>query len=109
MHVPIKVKSSNNISNWQMEFNLAFKGLSKVQITRITLNFNRERKILPASVICKGKVKAIPLQGWTVPKDSRGLRFPDLKTFGHIKVVKAVSPTHRPPLPPGTFPGTYFG
>jgi len=27
MHVPIKVKSSNNISEWQMGFNSAFKGL----------------------------------------------------------------------------------
>ena len=28
MHVPINVKSRNNISEWQMEFNSAFKGLS---------------------------------------------------------------------------------
>jgi hypothetical protein len=27
MHVPINVKSSNNISKWQMVFNSAFKGL----------------------------------------------------------------------------------
>jgi hypothetical protein len=27
MHVPINVKSPNNISKWQMGFNLAFKGL----------------------------------------------------------------------------------
>jgi uncharacterized membrane protein YjjP (DUF1212 family) len=27
MHVPINVKSLNNISKWQMEFNSAFKGL----------------------------------------------------------------------------------
>jgi len=27
MHVPINVKSSNNISEWQMGFNSAFKGL----------------------------------------------------------------------------------
>ena len=27
MHVPINVKSPNNISEWQMEFNSAFKGL----------------------------------------------------------------------------------
>jgi hypothetical protein len=27
MHLPINVKSTNNISNWQMEFNSAFKGL----------------------------------------------------------------------------------
>jgi hypothetical protein len=27
MHVPINVKSPNNPSKWQMEFNSAFKGL----------------------------------------------------------------------------------
>jgi hypothetical protein len=27
MHVPINVKSPNNISEWQMGFNSAFKGL----------------------------------------------------------------------------------
>jgi hypothetical protein len=27
MHLPINVKSPNNISKWQMEFNAAFKGL----------------------------------------------------------------------------------
>jgi hypothetical protein len=27
MHLPINVKSPNNISKWQMGFNLAFKGL----------------------------------------------------------------------------------
>jgi hypothetical protein len=27
MHEPINVKSPNNISKWQMGFNLAFKGL----------------------------------------------------------------------------------
>ena len=31
MHVPIKVKSPNNISEWQMGFNSAFKGLIAVQ------------------------------------------------------------------------------
>jgi hypothetical protein len=30
MHVPINVKSPNNTSKWQMEFNSAFKGLSCV-------------------------------------------------------------------------------
>jgi hypothetical protein len=29
MHGPINVKSPNNTSKWQMEFNSAFKGLSK--------------------------------------------------------------------------------
>ena len=56
MHVPINVKSPNNISEWQMGFNSAFKGLSKG--------------------------KAIPLQSWTGPKGSRRLRLPDFKTIG---------------------------
>jgi hypothetical protein len=30
MHLPINVKSPNNISKWQMGFNLAFKGLKCV-------------------------------------------------------------------------------
>ena len=30
MHVPINVKSPNNISEWQMGFNLTFKGLSLI-------------------------------------------------------------------------------
>ena len=30
MHVPINVKSPNNISEWQMEFNSAFKGLRQI-------------------------------------------------------------------------------
>jgi hypothetical protein len=34
MHVPIKVKSSNNISKWQMEFNSAFKGLIVLKHSR---------------------------------------------------------------------------
>ena len=29
MHVPINVKSPNNISEWQMGFNSAFKGLTR--------------------------------------------------------------------------------
>ena len=32
MHVPINVKSPNNISEWQMGFNSAFKGLKKTLI-----------------------------------------------------------------------------
>jgi len=30
----------------------------------------------------KGKGKAIPLQAWTGPEDSRRLRFPHFKTIG---------------------------
>ena len=31
MHGPINVKSPNNISEWQMGFNSAFKGLNSVE------------------------------------------------------------------------------
>jgi hypothetical protein len=34
MHGPIKVKSPNNISKWQMGFNSAFKGLITYICTR---------------------------------------------------------------------------
>ena len=30
MHVPINIKFPNNISEWQMGFNLAFKGLKQL-------------------------------------------------------------------------------
>jgi hypothetical protein len=34
MHLPIKVKSPNNINKWQMEFNSAFKGLITIVQTQ---------------------------------------------------------------------------
>jgi len=36
-----------------------------------------------------------------------GIRFPDFMTTAHDG-DKVVSLTHRPPLPPGNTPGTYF-
>jgi hypothetical protein len=36
MHGPINVKSPNNISKWQMGFNLAFKGLIDKFVTEFT-------------------------------------------------------------------------
>jgi hypothetical protein len=42
--------------------------------------------------------KAIPLQAWTGPEDSRRLRLPDFR-LAH-EGGKVVSPTHRLPLPP---------
>jgi hypothetical protein len=61
----------------------------------------RQNIIMP---VIKGK--AIPVQVWTGPEGSRMLRFPDFQTTG--KWCKVVSPTHRPPLPPGDIPGTNF-
>jgi hypothetical protein len=46
----------------------------------------------------KVKGKAIPLQAWTGPEDSRRLRLPDFKTA--YESAKVVNPKHRPPLPP---------
>ena len=54
-----------------------------------------------------GKGKAVPLQAWSGPEGSRKLRFPDYVTTAQDG-GKVVSPTHRPPLPPGNTPGTHF-
>jgi hypothetical protein len=54
------------------------------------------------------KVIAIPLQAWRGPEDYRRLRFPELKKIGTYEGANVLSPTHRPPLPPGNIPGTHF-
>jgi hypothetical protein len=54
------------------------------------------------------KSKAIPLQVLTGPEGSRRLRLPDLLRQSAHEGGKVVSPTHRPPLPPGNIPGTHF-
>jgi hypothetical protein len=59
------------------------------------------------SCTSKGKGKAFPLQAWSGPEGSRKLRFPDFMTTAKDG-GKVVSLTHRPPLPPGDTPGTYF-
>jgi hypothetical protein len=41
MHGPINVKSPNYTSEWQMGYNLAFKGLSIITVLRAK-NFNLE-------------------------------------------------------------------
>jgi len=51
--------------------------------------------------------KAVPLQAWTDPEDSRKLRFPDFMTTAQDG-GKVVSLMHRPPLPPRNTPGTHF-
>jgi len=53
------------------------------------------------------KGQAVPSQAWSVPEGSRKLRFPDYMTTSQDG-GKVVSPTHRPPLPPGSAPGTHF-
>jgi len=51
--------------------------------------------------------KAVPLQAWSGPEIYRKLRFPDFMTTAQ-EGGKVVSLTHRPPLPPGSPPGTHF-
>jgi hypothetical protein len=53
------------------------------------------------------KGKAVPLQAWSGPEDSRKLWFPDFMTTAQDG-GKVVSLTHRPPLTPGNTPGTHF-
>jgi len=55
----------------------------------------------------KYKGKAGPLQAWSDPEGSRKFRFSDFVTTAQDN-GKAVSPTHRPPLPTGNAPGTHF-
>ena len=57
--------------------------------------------------IGKGKGKAVPLQAWSGPEGSRKLWFTDYMTTAQY-VGKVVSPTYRPPLPPGNAPGAHF-
>jgi len=58
-------------------------------------------------LLCLGKGKAVPLQAWSGPEGSRKLRFPDYMTTAQDG-GKVVSLRHRPPLPQGNGPGTYF-
>jgi len=55
----------------------------------------------------KGKGKAVPLQVWSGPEGYMKLRFPDFMTTAQDG-GKVFSLTPRPPLPPGTTPGTHF-
>ena len=60
-----------------------------------------------ANIMHTVKGKAVPLQARRCPEGCRKLRFPDFMTTAQDG-VKVVSLTHRPPLPPGNTPGTYF-
>jgi hypothetical protein len=54
MHLPINVKSPNNISKWQMEFNSAFKGLNAYIIVSFTELTNATA----------GRAKILKGRGW---------------------------------------------
>ena len=51
--------------------------------------------------------KAVPLQTWSGPEGSRELKFPNYMTTAQDG-GKVVSPKYRPPLHPGSAPGTHF-
>jgi len=63
--------------------------------------------MLGSTVLINSKSKAVLLQAWSCPEDSRKLRFPDFMTTAQDD-GKVVSLTHRPPLPPGKAPCTHF-
>jgi hypothetical protein len=50
-----------------------------IEISDINMFKDKEKTFIPKKT---GKGKAIPLQAWTVPEGSRGLRLPDFKTIG---------------------------
>jgi len=53
------------------------------------------------------KGKAVPLQAWSGPENSRKLSFPDFMTTAQDG-GKVVNLRRRPLLPPGNTPGTHF-
>ena len=55
----------------------------------------------------KLKDKAVPLETWSGPEVSKKLMFQDFMTTAQDGGM-VVSLTHRPPLPPGSTPGTHF-
>jgi len=84
--------------------NVCFDFLNKF-VWNISYPRRMRRGIIIALHTVKGK--AVPLQARSGPEGSRKLRFPDFTTTAQDG-GKVVSPTHRPPLPPGNAPGTHF-
>jgi hypothetical protein len=76
-------------------------------VNAVVLMSQYENKTKYSNDIEVNKYKAVPLQAWSGPEGSRKLRFPDFMTTAQ-EGGKVVSPTHRPPLPPGNTPGSHF-
>ena len=57
--------------------------------------------------LVNGKGKAVPVQSWTGPEDSKRLTLTDFKTMSH-EDGKVFNLPHRPLSPPGNIPGTQF-
>jgi len=79
---------------------------SKYQKTILQLH-NTQSTVPKIFIITHYYLKAVPLQAWSGSEGSGKLRFPDYMTTAQDG-GKVVSPTHRPPLPPGNAPGTHF-
>jgi hypothetical protein len=68
MHVPINVKSSNNISKWQMGFNSAFKGLNELgfsmfqNVEFLLLIANRIQELSEGVAVRKLRYALYPLE-----------------------------------------------
>jgi len=76
---------------------ISFHNVQRLKLTEQVLIFYIKVK----------KGKAVLLQASSGPEGSRKLRFPDYMTTAQDG-DQVVSPTHRPPLPPGNIPGTQF-
>ena len=60
-------------------------------------------QVLGLLFITRGNGNTIPVQGWQTLRSVESLG-----SQSEYEVGKFVSPTHRPPLPPGNIPGTHF-
>jgi hypothetical protein len=74
--------------------------------------FWKQNKVLDPSIITINYCiiitnTTVSLQAYSDPEGSWKLRFPDFKTTPQDG-GKVITLTHRPPLPPGNFPGTHF-
>jgi hypothetical protein len=69
------------------------------------MSHEKVENVSKLTVIRKGK--AVPLQAWSGPEDSRNLRFPDFMTMAQDG-GNVVSPKRRPHLPPGISLGTHL-
>ena len=74
---------------------------------RLRSNLTHLLLLMEMQIVSTCNGKAVPLQAWRGPEGSTKLRFPDYMTTAQDG-GKVVSPTHRPPLPPGNAPGTHF-
>jgi hypothetical protein len=64
--------------------------------------------ISPQGILTKRKGEAIPLQAWTGPKQLQEAQTTRISRKSAHGGGKAVSPTHRPPLPPIRHPWYSF-